>query len=96
MKSFKLMLPMLAFVLAIGAAFAFTSSTEVDFYANGYIQIDGMWHQVEVDCEQQAAFDCVVQIEGEPEETYQVYAEENTSTPLKGTAPVPKVISDPR
>ena len=50
MRNLKTILPMLAFVLAIGMSFAFVNATGEDYYATGYIELDNQWYGVNVDC----------------------------------------------
>lgn len=46
MKNLKLILPMLAFILAIGMSFAFTSAAEDDLV----VQIDGQLYEAPINC----------------------------------------------
>lgn len=49
MKKLKMILPMLAFVLAIGMSFAFVkTSAEKDYYATKYIQVPGGWQLLQL------------------------------------------------
>lgn len=87
---------MLAFVLAIGMSFAFTSANEDDYYAAGYIQLDGQWYTVNVNCESSSDFDCMVQIQGE-QKPYAIHTQKDVSSPtLKSENPTPTLIPDPR
>tara|TARA_R110002020_G_scaffold41194_1_gene121474 strand:+ start:28366 stop:28653 length:288 start_codon:yes stop_codon:yes gene_type:complete len=95
MNKLKLILPLLAFVMAIGLSFAFVSNTAEDYYATGFIQIGTAWYQVDVACEESAAYPCIAQIEGETQQ-YIVYADRSTETPLESGTPDVKVVDDPR
>lgn len=96
MKKLKMILPMLAFVLAIGVSFAFVNTTPEDFYATGYIQVDSIWYPVNVDCQRTENFNCLAQIEGEAE-LYDVHNSASETAPiLKSASSEPKMINDPR
>jgi len=47
MKKLKLILPMLAFIFAIALSFAFVNATADDFYATGYVIIEGQPYDVD-------------------------------------------------
>tara|TARA_R110002049_G_scaffold73897_2_gene190840 strand:- start:7351 stop:7641 length:291 start_codon:yes stop_codon:yes gene_type:complete len=96
MKKLKLILPMMAFIFVIALSFAFVNTTADDYYATGFIKIDSTWYPVDVDCSQNEQYDCLAQIEGEPE-TYDVHNGPSETAPvLKSASPTPKVIDDPR
>jgi len=96
MFKLKFVLPMLAFVLAIGMSFAFTNATEDDFYATGYVELDGQWYQVDVDCQTTSDYKCEVQIMGETQSN-PVHSQPDASSPfLESSTLTPKVITDPR
>ena len=80
MKKLKMILPMLAFIFAIGLAFAFTNSDEE---ANkDYIQRNGQWEAItEVDCGT-GTQPCEVTVGGDG--PFDVYDEKNLSTKKKG------------
>jgi len=94
MKNLKLILPMLAFVLAIGISFAFTSATEDDFYATGFVKIDGDPYLVEVDCDNPSSLTCKVNIQGLPNNPYTIT--DSSGNPLLNGTATPKTIPDPR
>ncbi|HUH72762.1 MAG TPA: DUF6520 family protein [Chitinophagales bacterium] len=96
MRKLKMILPMLAFILAIGMSFAFVKATPKDFYVTGYIQIDSIWYPVDVDCGDPGAYFCVAKIENETE-LYVVHAAPSTTAPkFSSESPDFKPISDPR
>jgi hypothetical protein len=96
MKKFHFMLPLLAFIMAVGMSFAVVENTAEDFYATGYIQIGTTWYAVDVDCQQQEQFNCLAQIQGQSTE-YPVHTAPSLSSPLlKSNSPEAKVIPDPR
>tara|TARA_R110000868_G_scaffold185635_1_gene427630 strand:+ start:286 stop:570 length:285 start_codon:yes stop_codon:yes gene_type:complete len=93
MKKLKLILPMLAFVFAIALSFAFVNATADDFYATGYVIIEGQPYDVDTNCNSQSTSDCKVRIEN-LSGTFIVYDSE-TDEPLKSNAPI-QTIDDPR
>lgn len=93
MKKLKVILPMLAFVFAIGLSFAFVNATGEDYYIAGYIEINGVPYPVDVDCDLQNPLNCQVEIEGVG--TFQVLDIE-TGEPIKDSTGVPYSIPDPR
>lgn len=96
MRKLKMILPMLAFILAIGMSFAFVKDTPKDFYATGYIQIDSIWYPVDVDCGDPGIFFCEVIFEG-AERSYYVHAAPSITAPrFSSDSPDFKPISDPR
>jgi|SRR5690606_3751777 len=96
MSKIKFVLPMLAFVLAIGMSFAFTSATEEGFYSIGYIELDGQWYEVNVDCQTTSDYKCEVQIMGETQPN-SVHTQPDAASPfLESNTLTPKVITDPR
>lgn len=96
MRKLKMILPMLAFILAIGMSFAFVKATPKDFYATGYIQIDSIWYLVDVDCGNPGESFCSVIFEG-AEEPYDVHTAPSITAPRITTdSPGFKTISDPR
>lgn len=91
-----MILPMLAFILAIGVSFAYVKTIPKDFYATGYIQIDSIWYLVDVDCGDPGIFFCEVMFEG-AEKPYVVHAAPSTTAPrITSESPDFKPISDPR
>ncbi len=96
MKKLQLILPMLAFIFAIGMSFAFVEATAEDYYATGFIELDDTWYEVDVDCET-GSNDCEAEIQGEPGETYPVHTQPSTTSPLlESPTQDSKVIPDPR
>lgn len=84
MKNLKLVLPMLAFVLAIGLSFAFADANEA--VVQGYYEASpGNWQAVNVDCE--GSSDCKIRFLPDPT-IYKVYATPDTSQPLDGSGEV--------
>ena len=96
MRKLKMILPMLAFILAIGMSFAFVKDTPKDFYTAGYIQIDSIWYPIDVVCDDPGPYFCVVKIENETQ-TYFVYPTPSITAPrITSDSPILKVINDPR
>lgn len=89
MKKLKMILPMLAFVLAIGVSFAFVgTSAEKDYYATKYIQVPGGWATIDVECNPQDD-ECIVRFSDDPLETeYIVYDEKNLNKKSIGNGQV--------
>lgn len=94
MKKLKLILPMLAIIFAIGMSFAFVNSTPEDYYVSGYVLIDNEPYPVEVNCNLQTQDDCLVEIEGLPDE-FQVF-DPLTGQPIKNGTGIIYQINDPR
>ncbi|MEH6680318.1 MAG: DUF6520 family protein [Sediminicola sp.] len=85
MNKLKFILPLLAFVMAIGLSFAFadTDGTK-DYYATKYILVPGGWATIDVECPQDNQ-DCTVTFAGDPSANeYRVYNSKNLSDPTIG------------
>lgn len=87
----KLILPMLAFICAIGVAFATVdlnpkSKLVTDAsYATMYVFTNNAWHTIDVDCETGTS-NCKVVFEDDPTGTpYQVYNSPNFSDRAEGS-----------
>ncbi len=77
MKYLKVILPMMAMIFAIGLTFATVDPepeiTDIESYATMYVNVDGDWHEIEVDCET-GNTECLVIFTEDPSGTpYQVY-----------------------
>lgn len=84
MKKLKMILPMLAFVLAIGVSFAFVeTNAEKDYYATKYIQVPGGWATINVECDPQRK-ECMVRFTDNPNLEYEVYNSKSTHDPAEG------------
>ena len=85
MKKFKFILPMLAFIMAIGMSFAFVNTNaEENYYATKYIQVPGGWATIDVECEPQSD-ECTVTFSDDLSETeYRVYDEKDVTQPSDG------------
>jgi|TARA_R100000789_G_scaffold62867_1_gene59784 hypothetical protein len=82
MKTRKLMLPMMAFICAIGMAFA-TNAIQQD-PMNDYIRKDGSWEAIqEVNCEPGSS-DCQALVEGEGPFTVYDAQDLNSAKPGNG------------
>ena len=97
MKNLKFLLPMLAFVFAIGVAFAtvdLNPEPEPKILANDYVLVNGSWKAIpEQNCEG-GLKNCRVQF-GVDGPIYEVYDLMNTSTLKKSPSDKPTVISPP-
>ncbi len=94
MKYLKMILPMMAIIFAIGLTFATVNPEpepempESESYALMYVNIDGDWHEIEVDCETGTS-DCLVIFTDAPSEgTFQVYNSQDLGDPAKGSTRV--------
>ncbi|WP_156800251.1 DUF6520 family protein [Galbibacter marinus] len=85
---------MLAFVLAIGMSFAFVNATDENYYASGFVEIDGEPYSVEVNCDNPSTITCQVNIQGLPNNPYTV-TDALGAPLLNGTGTI-KTIPDPR
>gem|GEM_PF-1985696 len=101
MKFKKLILPMLAFICAIGVAFATVDLNPEpkvvtdDSYATMYIRANNAWHAVEVECGDDQ-FDCKAFFTEDPSGTiYQVYNSQSLSDLAKGTGDLKPIEGPP-
>jgi len=96
MKNFKFLLPMLAFVFAIGVAFTAPEMTEEPTVLNNdYILVNGTWKTIaEQDCIE-GNFSCRVQL-GVNGLVYEVYDLKDISTLKMSSAEKPTVIPPPQ
>ncbi|WP_093304132.1 DUF6520 family protein [Salegentibacter agarivorans] len=91
MKFRKLILPMMAFIFAIGLTFATVDSepklelSESDSYATMYVNIGNNWYPIEVECGIGDA-ECRVSFEEDPSPgaSYKVYNSEDLGDPAIG------------
>lgn len=85
MRKLKMILPMLAFILAIGMSFAFVkTSAEKDYYATKYILVDGGWATVDVECYPPGDM-CIVGFSDDIlERQFRVYDEKDVTKPSNG------------
>lgn len=86
MNKLKLILPMLAFVLAIGMSFAFVeTSAEKDYYATKFILVEAPngWATIDVECDPEND-ECTVKFSGDPLTEYRVYNSKNLNDPAEG------------
>lgn len=85
MKKLKMILPMLAFVLAIGMSFAFVgTSAEKDYYATKYILVDGGWATIDVVCNPQND-ECLVRFSDDlTQKKYVVFDAKDDTKPSNG------------
>ena len=89
MRKLKMILPMLAFILAIGMSFAFVkTSAEKDYYATKYILVDGGWATINVECDTQSDRDCMVKFSDNPGLVYEVYNSKNLNDPAEGNGQI--------
>lgn len=90
MKNLKLVLPMLAFVLAIGLSFAFVNTTEdKDTFATKFILVEepNGWATITVNCDPQMQ-DCTVRYSDDLSTVYTVYDTKSQSDPAEGNGTV--------
>ncbi|MBC9795375.1 DUF6520 family protein [Sinomicrobium weinanense] len=90
MKHLKLVLPMLAFVLAIGLSFAFVSEDEA--LVTGYYGPSGSRLPIQVDCDS-GINECEIQFVDENDQPIGspllVYPDQTSMTPLPSPSEVP-------
>lgn len=87
MKLRKLMLPMMAFICAIGMAFA--SANVIEDQSTGYIFENNTWRTVQVDCGE-GEIDCRVKL-ADDDTIYQVF-EADLTTPKEGNTIQPIMV----
>ncbi len=93
MKNFKFLMPMLAFVMAVGLAF----TTKADVQTAGWVERDGMPYQLQNDpCNSGTEDECEVIFLDDLDTPHQVYTDSDLQTPKIGGSPdgEPYVISD--
>ncbi len=96
MKHLKVILPMMAMIFAIGLTFATVNPEpepkpeipENESYALMYVNIDGEWHEIEVDCEAGEANCRVVFTDAPSEGTFQVYNSQSLNDLAEGSTGV--------
>jgi len=77
MKTSKLMLPVMTLGLAVGLAFAHTTTV-----SNGWIDLNGTPTQLSNDPCTGSGHDCTVRFEDDPEQrTFEVYTDMSLTTP---------------
>jgi type 1 fimbria pilin len=96
MKTKKLMLPLMAFIFAIGLTFAAVNpEPEIKDQANDYLLINGEWEEIaEQPCSTTGPEECRVRL-GENGPVYPVYDQMDTSTLKKNDTGDPIVIPPP-
>lgn len=73
----KFLLPVLAIIFAIGMSFAFVNATGENYYASGFVEIDGDPYPVGVNCDEPNSEEaCLVNIQGLPNNPYTVMLQE--------------------
>ena len=91
MKNFKFLMPMLAFVMAIGMAFA----NKVNVQSNGWVERDGMPYQLQNDpCDSGESTPCEVRFTDDPGTVLQVYTDSSLQTPKIGGDTAAYIISE--
>ncbi|WP_093406033.1 DUF6520 family protein [Salegentibacter flavus] len=91
MKNFKFLMPMLAFVMAIGMSFA----NKANVQSNGWVERDGVPYQLQNDpCDSGKEDLCMVRFADDPGTVLQVYTDSSLQTPKDGGDTVAYIISD--
>jgi hypothetical protein len=81
MKNFKFLMPMLAFVMAVGMAFA----NKANLQSNGWVEREGASYQLQTDpCNSSNQAQCEVIFTDDPGTVHQVYMDEALSIPKPG------------
>lgn len=87
MKKLKMILPMLAFILAIGMSFAFVGTTSgKDYYTEKFILVEAPngWATIDVECSPEND-KCIVKFSDDLFQTeYRVYDEKDLTKPSAG------------
>jgi hypothetical protein len=94
MRNVKFLLPMLAFICAIGMAFATVDlkpDPESAMQAMDYILVDGSWEAIPEENCTGTGFDCSVQL-GTNGPIYQVFDEPGDAEPKPSGTDIPRVI----
>ncbi|MEO2070420.1 MAG: DUF6520 family protein [Zunongwangia sp.] len=93
MKSLKIMLLLLAFVFAIGVAFATVNvKPKIEFQANDYVRLNGSWEAIDEQSCEEGDFTCQVQY-GQNGPVLDVYDEMGDEEPKSSGSQVPTVIN---
>ena len=84
-------MPMLAFVMAVGMAFA----NKVNVQTNGWVERDGMPYQLQDDpCDLQNQIDCKVIFSDDPTTVHQVFQGSDLQVPKKGGTTNPYILNE--
>lgn len=89
MKTNKLMLPLMAFICAIGMSFTTIPQPEVQ--TSGEIFRNGAWEPVPVNCNG-TGNNCQVKFSSDPDQVYDVYSSTNHSLKLTSNSTEPMLI----
>ncbi|AVR47198.1 hypothetical protein C7S20_19165 [Christiangramia fulva] len=90
MKNFKFLMPVMAFVMAVGLAFA----NKANVQSNGWIDKNGP-HQLNNDpCNSGTQDPCEVKFENDLNTVYQVFTGPDLETPKLGGSTEPYIISN--
>jgi len=91
MKNFKILMPVLAFVMAVGMAF----STKADVQSRGWVERDGMPYQLQNDpCGVQNQIDCKVRFSDDLNTIHQVYTTSALTILKKGGSATPYILNE--
>ena len=91
MKNFKFLMPVMAFVMAIGFAFANKANVE----SNGWVERNNMPYQLQNDpCNSGTQDPCEVKFTDDLNTVYQVFTGPDLTTPKTGGATQPYIISN--
>ena len=81
MKNFKFLMPVVAFVMAIGLAFA----NKANIQSNGWVERNNMPYQLQTDpCNSGTPELCKVSFTDNPSKIHQVYTTSDLQTPKDG------------
>ncbi|HUH26919.1 DUF6520 family protein [Gelidibacter sp.] len=92
MKKFKFLMPMMAFVMAIGMAFATQPNSDTGLW----VLRNGVPYQLKTNtCQSNEQTECYVKFFGDPTHAvYRVFEDQGLSVPKKGGVLIPYVIMD--
>ncbi|MBZ9730766.1 DUF6520 family protein [Salegentibacter sp. JZCK2] len=91
MKNFKFLMPMLAFVMAVGMAFA----NKANVQSPGWVERDGMPYQLENEtCTAPSERTCEVIFTDDPNTVHQVYTDSDLLVPKDGGSEIPYILNE--
>lgn len=91
MKNFKFLMPVLAFVMAVGMAFA----NKANVQTAGWVKKDGIPYQLQNDpCDLENQVDCKVIFSDDPTTVLQVYLDSDLQDHKKGGTTIPYFIDE--
>lgn len=91
MKNFKILMPVLAFVMAIGMAF----TKKADVQSNGWVERNGMPYQLQNDpCVNLSQINCRVIFSDDPNTIHQVFTSSDLQVLKKNGSTTPYILNE--